>query len=247
MHKVNDLPEMDSMQWFAVLARDLAEQPDQDAAAQRLLTLITTATGCSAASLVRLSPAGELICDHATDPGLTNAISAISISTGEGVAWEALRQRAAIRVDDLNTETRWPRYTAQVRDQTSIRSILGYCLILDNLVLGAMLLYSPEPGFFTDAVYRFAGVYADHAAIALSRVAEHDRAENLQAALHNNRLTGIAVGILMMRYALSEQAAFDLLRVTSQHERRKLRHIVAEIIGAQNQVGRTEPATPLPA
>lgn len=69
MNKVNDLPEMDSMQWFVVLARDLAEQPDQHAASQRLLTLITTATGCSAASLVRLSPAGELICDHATDPG----------------------------------------------------------------------------------------------------------------------------------------------------------------------------------
>lgn len=123
---------------------------------------------------------------------------------------------------------------------------MGYCLILDNLVLGAMLLYSPAPGYFTDALYRFAEVYAGHAAIALSRVAEHDRAENLQAALDNNRQTGIAIGILMMRYTLSEQAAFDLLRVTSQREHRKLRHIVAETIGAQNQAGRAEPATPLP-
>lgn len=228
----DDLLGADSTQWFAALARDLAEQPDPDAAAQRLLELITGATGCSAAAVVRLSPAGELLWDHATDPGLISTISAISISTGEGVAWQALRQRGPVRVDDLSTETRWPRYTAQVCSQTPIRSVLGYCLILDNLVLGAMLLYSPEPEFFTDAICRFAEVYADHAAIALARVAEHDRAEGLQTALAANREIGIAIGILMTRYQLTEQAAFDLLRVTAQRERCKLRQIVTETIRA---------------
>jgi GAF domain-containing protein len=227
---LNELPDMDSARWFAALARDLAEQPDRDATAIRLLELIAGATGCSAAAIAHLSPSGALFFDHSTDPELIDEISAISTSTDEGLAWHALRERATVRIDDLHTEKRWPSYTAQLRSRTSIRSALSYCLILDNLVLGAMLLYSTEAGFFTDAICRFADVYADHAAIALARVADHERAENLETALRSNREIGMAVGILMARYTLTEQAAFDLLRVSSQHQHRKLRDIAAETV-----------------
>jgi GAF domain-containing protein len=231
---------MDSARWFAALARDLAEQPDRDATALRVLELITGATGCSVAAIAHLSPQGVLIFDHATDKELVATISAISLSTGEGVAWQALRQRGTERVEDLHTESRWPQYTARMRAETPIRSAQGYCLILDNLVLGAMMLYSTEPGFFTDAICRFAEVYADHAAIALARVSDHERAENLETALQSNREIGMAVGILMVRYGLTDQAAFDLLRVTSQHEHRKLREIAAETVFSGELPQRTE-------
>jgi transcriptional regulator with GAF, ATPase, and Fis domain len=227
---LSDLLDMDSARWFAALARDLAEQPDRDATALRVLELITGATGCSVAAIAHLSPQGVLIFDHATDRELVAKVSAITTSTDEGAAWHALRQRGTVRVEDLNCELRWPLYTARMRAETPIRSIQGYCLILDNLVLGAMLLYSTEPGFFTDAICRFADVYADHAAIALARVSDHERAENLETALQSNREIGMAVGILMVRYGLTDQAAFDLLRVTSQHEHRKLRDIAAETV-----------------
>jgi transcriptional regulator with GAF, ATPase, and Fis domain len=221
---------MESARWFAVLARDLAEQPDRDATVLRLLELVTTATGCSAAAIAHLSPQGDLFYGHATDAVLNAEISAISTGTAEGVAWQALHERRMVRVDDLATEQRWPRYTAQMRRRTPVRSALGHCLVVDNLVLGAMLLYSTQPGFFTDDICRFTDVYADHAAIALSRVTEHDRAENLERALDSNRQIGMAIGILMSRYGLTEQAAFDLLRVTSQHRHRKLRDIAAETV-----------------
>jgi GAF domain-containing protein len=221
---------MDSARWFAALARDLAEQRDRNATASRVLELITGATGCSFAAIAHLSPQGVLIHNHSTRPQLLSTVSAISTSTGEGVAWQALRERGTVRVDDLNSETRWPQYTARMRAETPLRSALGYCLILDNLVLGAMVLFSTEPGYFTDAICRFADVYADHAAIALARVSDHERAENLETALQSNREIGMAVGILMVRYGLTDQAAFDLLRVTSQHEHRKLREIAAETV-----------------
>jgi GAF domain-containing protein len=227
---LSDLSDMDSARWFAALARDLAEQADRDATASRVLELITGATGCSFAAIAHLSPQGVLIHNHATDREMLSKVAAISTSTGEGVAWHALRQRATVRVDDLETESRWPQYTARLRAETPIRSALGYCLILDNLVLGAMLLFSTEPNFFTETICRFADVYADHAAIALARVSDHERAENLETALQSNREIGMAVGILMVRYGLTDQAAFDLLRVTSQHEHRKLRDIAAETV-----------------
>jgi GAF domain-containing protein len=221
---------MDSARWFAALARDLAEQADRDATASRILELVTGATGCSFAAIAQLSPQGVLVHNHSTDRALLRKVAAISTSTGEGVAWHALRERGTVLVDDLDSDGRWPQYTARLRAETPLRSALAYCLTLDNLVLGALVLYSEEPGFFTDAICRFADVYADHAAIALARVTAHERAENLETALQSNREIGMAVGILMVRYGLTDQAAFDLLRVTSQHEHRKLRQIAAETV-----------------
>ena len=227
---MSDLPDMDSARWFAALARDLAEQPDRDATASRILELITGATGCSFAAIARLSPQGVLIHHHSTDRELLGKVAAISTATDEGVAWQALRERSTVLVEDLHSESRWPKYTARLRAETPFRSALGYSLILDNLVLGAMVLFSAEPGYFTSAICRFGDVYADHAAIALARVTDHERAENLETALQSNREIGMAVGILMVRYGLTDQAAFDLLRVTSQHEHRKLREIAAETV-----------------
>lgn len=227
---MSDLPDMDSARWFAALARDLAEQNDRDAAASRVLELITGATGCSFAAIAHLSPQGILLHNHSTDPQLLSTVAEISTSTAEGVEWQSLRERGTVLVDDLDSESRWPQYTARLRAETPLRSALGYCLIIDNLVLGAMVLFADQPGFFTDSMCRFADVYADHAAIALARVGDHERAENLETALQSNREIGMAVGILMVRYGLTDQAAFDLLRVTSQHEHRKLREIAAETV-----------------
>jgi transcriptional regulator with GAF, ATPase, and Fis domain len=233
---------MDSARWFAALARDLAEQADRDATASRVLELITGAIGCSFAAIGHLTPQGVLVYSNSTDKEQLGKLAAISTGTGEGIAWEALRTRATVRVEDLDTEDRWPRFTTRLRTETRIRSALGYCLTLDNLVRGAMLLFSDEPGFFTDPICRFADVYADHAAIALARVSEHERAENLETALQSNREIGMAVGILMVRYTLTDQAAFDLLRVTSQHHHRKLRDIAAETVYSGELPQREQPA-----
>ncbi|HST49956.1 ANTAR domain-containing protein [Jatrophihabitans sp.] len=239
---MSDLSDLDSARWFAALARDLAEQPDQDSTAHRILELITGATGCSFASIAQLSAQGALIYNCATDQALLATVAAISTHTGEGVAWQALRDRATVHLPDVHTETRWPQYTARLRAETNLRSVLGYCLSVDNLVRGAMLLYSDQPHFFTDAICRFADVYADHAAIALAKVSDRERAENLETALQSNREIGMAIGILMARYGLTDHAAFDLLRVTSQREHRKLRDIAAETVYSGELPQRIGPA-----
>jgi transcriptional regulator with GAF, ATPase, and Fis domain len=240
---MSDIPDLDSARWFAALARDLAEQPDRDSTAHRILELITGATGCSFAAIAQLSPQGILMYNCSTDKTLLGTVAAISTRTGEGVAWQALRERGTVHAPDLDAETRWPQYTARLRAETNLRSVLGYCLSVDNLVRGAMLLYSEQPHFFTDAICRFADVYADHAAIALAKVSDHERAENLETALQSNREIGMAIGILMARYGLTDHAAFDLLRVTSQREHRKLRDIAAETVYSGELPQRTEPVT----
>ena len=237
---MSDLSDLDSARWFAALARDLAEQPDRKSVTNRILELVTGATGCSFATIAQLSPQGALNYRQGSDPDVMAKVAAVSLDTGEGVAWQALRDRTTVHTPDLHAETRWPAYTARLRAETGIRSVLGYCLSVDNLVRGALVLYSDQPDYFTEPICRFAGVYADHAAIALAKVSDHERAENLETALQSNREIGMAIGILMARYGLTDHAAFDLLRVTSQHEHRKLREVAAETVYSGELPQRTE-------
>ena len=62
---------------------------------------------------------------------------------------------------------------------------------------------------------------------ALNRA--EDKAANLERALSSNRQIGAAMGILMARFKLTDDQAFDLLRKTSQHLHRKLRDIAEEV------------------
>ena len=52
----------------------------------------------------------------------------------------------------------------------------------------------------------------------------------LRQALQSNRTTGTAVGIVMTRYELNAELAFQALRRTSQQSNRKLHEIAAEVV-----------------
>jgi hypothetical protein len=53
---------------------------------------------------------------------------------------------------------------------------------------------------------------------------------NLQLALASNRRIGTAIGILMAHGRITDDAAFDLLRMASQGTHRKLRDIADEVV-----------------
>jgi AmiR/NasT family two-component response regulator len=65
---------------------------------------------------------------------------------------------------------------------------------------------------------------------AHERQTANDTIANLQLALASNRRIGTAVGILMAQGRITDSAAFDLLRLASQHTHRKLRDIADEVI-----------------
>ena len=95
----------------------------------------------------------------------------------------------------------------------------------DNL--GALDMYSTRPGAF-DAVSEHVGwVMASHAAVALSS-ARHE--ENMDRALATSRTIGEAVGVVMSRYKLSEDAAFETIRRVSQTSNVKLRELAETIV-----------------
>jgi AmiR/NasT family two-component response regulator len=52
----------------------------------------------------------------------------------------------------------------------------------------------------------------------------------LRQALRTNRTTGTAVGIVMTRYELDAERAFQVLKRSSQQSNRKLHDIAAEVV-----------------
>ena len=66
----------------------------------------------------------------------------------------------------------------------------------------------------------------DEHALALAQ----ERIAHLEIALKTNRQIAMAIGILMARYGIREDAAFDRLRVASQRLEVKLREVAAEVV-----------------
>src|SRR4051794_38987543 len=61
-------------------------------------------------------------------------------------------------------------------------------------------------------------------------LAARERIGHLETALASNRRIGIAIGIVMARNRVTDEAAFALLREQSQARNRKLRDLAEEVI-----------------
>jgi transcriptional regulator with GAF, ATPase, and Fis domain len=221
---------LDLAQTFASVALALSEPPELPVTTQRIVESAVKLIGCPWAEVSHLRDGKRLVLDAGTDPEVLGTLTDIVERTGQGVALQAHLDRKACHSADLAQETRWREYVAEVLAKTPIRSIVAYFLELDDQDLGVLTLYAPTGGFFTDEICQLASIYADHAAIALAFATEHSRAGNLQTALQSNREIGIALGILMAKYGMTERDAFDLLRTVSQHTQLKLRDIASELV-----------------
>ncbi len=75
----------------------------------------------------------------------------------EGPCLQAVRQHRTVRVDDLNTETRWPKYQRDALAQTPIRSVLSFALSANHQALGALNFYAEHPHAFDTESERLGG------------------------------------------------------------------------------------------
>jgi GAF domain-containing protein len=215
---------------FADIARDLAGQPDPDAVARRIVEQVAAVVGCPWTAMIRLNSDGTLRFAARTECSALARLERIVAETGAGIAPALLGGADRVLVADVDSDHRWPAWRRRVLAETPIRSGLGFPLRLDATLLGAITMYGPTPGFFSEPCIEHAAVYADHASVALARVSERLAADNLRTALKTNREIAMAIGILMNAHRLTKDQAFDLLRVTSQHRHRKLQDVAADVV-----------------
>ncbi len=118
-----------------------------------------------------------------------------------------------VKITDMHTETRWPKYQRDARRETPIRSVMSFRLFTSQTTLGALNVYSEEQGVFDDTSEEIGYILATHAALAWDTVR---RDEQFRSALASRDAIGQAKGIIMERFDVDAVRAFGMLRKLSQ-------------------------------
>jgi transcriptional regulator with GAF, ATPase, and Fis domain len=239
--------ELSAADTFAELATELHGSVGVEETVEAVVQFALQALTCSYAGVVLVTRGGRLEIAAVTDP-IIETIYQRQIQTGEGPVITAAREQVLVRVKDAAEDPRWPRWGEAVTG-LGIRSVLLMPLTVAGRAAGVLSLYNTEPDRFSDDDEAVAHILARHASIAVA-TARHE--ENLAQAVDARKLVGQAMGILMERYDLDSDRAFEVLRRYSQDGNVKLRDVAQQLIDtrtlpAQHRQVATLGAAELPA
>lgn len=157
-------------------------------------------------------------------------IDELQYKLGEGPCYDAITSGGVTTMDDIATERRWPRYVEEAA-RFGLSAQMGLQLYDDGSTLGGLNFYSVNPGIDPDAI-QLAELFAAHASIALGR-ARHEH--QLNESVTTRQAIGTAVGIIMERYRIPEDRAFQFLVRASSTGNVKLRAIAQEVVDSANR------------
>ncbi|MET9315119.1 GAF and ANTAR domain-containing protein [Kribbella sp. NPDC003505] len=218
--------ELTSADRFAQLALDLHDSGGIEETVEAVVEFALQALSCSHAGVALISGRPRrLEIPAVTDP-LVAEIYKLQVDGGQGPLIESMRDHCVVRVEDAETDDRWPDWSAKVLE-LGVRSVLDVPLHTGNSVVGVLGLYSTQPGGFGPDEEAIAEILARHASVA---VASARNEVNLAAAVDARKLVGQAMGILMERFDLDDERAFEVLRRYSQDNNRKLRDVAQELV-----------------
>jgi GAF domain-containing protein len=215
---------------FAVV---LPARYDLEAALGELTESVTAVLG--------LSGSGVTMAEE----GRLRFVTAVSQASGElernqeeeqaGPCRDAYDTGAVVRVTDVRQEsTRWPEFSAMA-GRLSVAGVAGIPMRLDDQVIGALNLYSPEPREWTDEDIAVAAVLADVATsyvVNASKLRQQEQlSEQLQKALESRVVIEQAKGITAQQNSVTVDQAYQRMRRHARNNNASLR-VVAEAIVA---------------
>ncbi|GAA2060122.1 GAF and ANTAR domain-containing protein [Williamsia deligens] len=151
----------------------------------------------------------------------------------EGPCLEAAWADQKVLVEDLDTETRWPRFVRRVRDETAVRSILAYQLFRGESAMGALNIYATGAHAFSAEAQEVALAVATHASLALHTAR---RGDQFSSALASRDVIGQAKGIVMERFDVDAVRAWDLIRKLSQDTNIRVADVARQLVEADHPI-----------
>ncbi len=208
-----------------VARRMQEEHGDVDATLRAVTTAaVATVPHASECSISYVTGRRE-VESRASTGDLSREVDALQGRLGEGPCLDAVWEEEVVRVDDVAAEQRWPRFAREAA-ALGAGSMMCFQLFVSGDQLGALNLYSRDPGVFDDEAQEIGMMLAAHAAVAIAG-AEHE--QNLRRAVDRRDLIGQAEGILMERYEITADQAFGVLARVSQQTDRRLADIAREL------------------
>jgi GAF domain-containing protein len=220
---------------FAQMGGRLLSQETVDTALGLLTSLaVQTLPGTQGAGITLVDARGRKTSAAATD-ALTERADALQYELDEGPCLAAWATTSPVRMDDVATERRWPRWTRAVAP-LDVRSTLSVPLVSSGTTLGAIKVYGDRVGSYDPRAEEILVLFAAQASILIANVLDLDHAhrlsEQLRGALRTRDVISTAKGVVLAQEGGSEENALDRLVGLSQREGRTLRDVAMSIVRA---------------
>jgi GAF domain-containing protein len=175
--------------------------------------------------------------DRPTTPVFTGeparSLDETQYGTGQGPCLQAAREGVVVEVADTRTDDRWPDFLPAAVAHGCLSS-LSLPLPVHEAVSGGLNVYAREPDAFDEASRDFARRFTTYAAVVAGNMLVYesalDRARNLEAAMASRAVIDQAKGILMERFKLTPDQAFQALARVSMETNIKVRDIAARFV-----------------
>jgi GAF domain-containing protein len=143
-----------------------------------------------------------------------------------GPCVEAGKLDEVVLVDDARHEQRWPAYIKGALP-LGLRSQLGIMLFSDSRGAICLNLHSTT----TDQIDGGSVGVAEHFAVQAGAALGHvESADQLKTAIGTRTVIGTAIGLLMERHDMGQEAAFNYLLRESSTSNRKIRLVAQELV-----------------
>jgi GAF domain-containing protein len=239
---VQELPLADELSAvFARMSGLLLSQETVTTALGLVTALATDAIpGAAGAGVTLVDEQGVKTTSSASDPVVEKA-DGLQYALDEGPCLIAWAQRALVRIDDIGSDGRWPRWSRAV-EPLGLRAALSVPLVAGDRSLGAVKVYAQRPGAFDRYAEHLLVMFAAQAAILLANVQSVESArrlsDGLKDALRSRDLIATAKGILMAREGIAEEPAFATLMANAQREHKSLRDVAHAVVKSTVRRGR---------
>jgi transcriptional regulator with GAF, ATPase, and Fis domain len=157
----------------------------------------------------------------------------IQYDIDEGPALTAALAGHAVVSGSLGGDRNWPRFGPRV-GRMGLHSVLAVPLVVHDLVVGTMTIYSRSKDAFSPAAVRAAERYAGPASAVARNAMVLDRlgveVAQLTTALRTRPIIDEAVGIIMSRTGKSAEEGFAVLRRESNNRQMKVSEVAQRLV-----------------
>ena len=211
---------------YASVARRLLAEPSEEQTLDRAVALTVDMVSACQHAGITIAYRKHFETAAATDD-LVRRGDELQYELDEGPCLDSLRDEQTTGSPDLAYEKRWPTWGPRVVEELGVRSMLCFQLFTDSDSLGALNLYSEEVGAFDEDSHAVGLTLAAQIAVALHAARQ---TETQARGIVTRTVIGQAQGILMERYGLSSERAFEFLRRVSQDTNTKLVDVACEVV-----------------
>ena len=216
---------MDVARMLADMALELEQDGNPDTMLERVSQYARIALNADDAGIMRIRNRQQIETPAATT-GRVGEAHQLQAELDEGPCLDAITGRATYLTDDVESDRRWTQW-GPAAAKLGIHSAVGVRLATRERGYGSLNIYADRKSAFTQADAEVGELLAAHATAAFAAA---ERAEGLVTALESRTTIGQAQGILMQKFDIDADAAFQFLRRISQHENQRLVAVAEAIV-----------------